>query len=314
MPGLTVVHVDQALSNVSVAYRNAAFVSEQVFPVVPVQKQSDVYFQFSKQHFLALPDTVRPGDEANEIEIDLDARGSYRADGHAIQAAIPDELRANADAGADLDIEFTQKVTEKILLNQEVSLATIATTAASFPSANKTTLSGTSRWSDYINSNPITAIDAAKEAVQQSIGEFPNVLLLPRTVYRWVRNHPQVLDRIKYTRDGARHLPTPQELADLFDVEQVIVPAPLQQSAPEGEADSLGYIWGNNALLFYRPTRPGIRTPAFGYTFIWTASGVSYQVKKFRIEGRDADYIKAKKYYAQQFVAASAGYLWVTPV
>jgi hypothetical protein len=311
MAGLSVVHVNQALTNVSVAYRNAAFVSERVFPVVPVQKQNDVYFQFSKQHFLALPDTLRPGDEANEIEVDLDARGSYRCDGHGIQTAIPDETRAQADPGADLDIEYTQKVTEKILLNQEVNLAAQMTTSNI---TNNTTLSGTSKWSDYVNSNPITAIDAAKETVQQSIGEFPNVLLLPRSVYRTVRNHPQVLDRIKYTRDGARHLPTPEELADLFDVDEVIVPAPLQQANPEGEADSLQYIWGNLALLFYRPVRPGIRTPSFGYTFMWVAQGTSYMVKKFRIEGRDSDYIKAKKYYDQHFVASNAAYLWVTPV
>lgn len=311
MAGLSVVHVNQALTNVSVAYRNAAFVAERVFPVVPVNKRNDVYFQFSKQHFLSEPDTVGPSDEANEIEVDLDARGSYVCTGHASQVAISDEERAQGDPGADIDIEYTQKVTERILLNEEVNIASLMTTSNI---TNNTTLSGTSQWSDYVNSNPITAIDSAKETVQQAIGEFPNTLLLPRKVYRTLRNHPQVLDRIKYTRDGARHLPTPEELADLLDVDEVIVPASLKQLVNEGQTDDLGYIWGDIALLFYKPQRPGIRTPAFGYTFMWVATGTSYMVKKFRIEGRDTDYIKCKKYYAQQLVAQQAAYLWVNPV
>lgn len=314
MAGLQQVHVNQALTNVSVAYRNAAFVAERVFTVVPVQKQSDVYYQFSKQHFQDIDDTVGPSDEASQIEVDLDARGTYICNGHAKQVPISDEERANADAGADLDIEYTQKVTEQILLRQETALSTLVTTTSNIQSGNFTTLSGTSQWSDYTNSDPVPVVDAAKEVVQQAIGEFPNVLLLPRKVYRVLRNHPRILDRVKYTRDGARTQLTPAELADVFDVDEVIVPAALVSGVAEGEADSLGYIWGTDALLFYRPARPGIRTPAFGYHFVWVGQGTSYMVKKFRLEGRDTDYIKAKKYYDQHIVSNAAAYLWKTAV
>jgi hypothetical protein len=312
MAGLIQVHVDQALANVSVAYRNAAFVAERVAPVVPVQKQNDLYWQFSKQHFRSLPDEIRPGDEANEIEVDLDQRGSYRCDGHALQIGIPDELRANADPGAQIDIEYTEKVTSQLLLNQEVAFATLATNASLV--TNNTTLSGTSKWSDYSNSDPRAAVDAAKETVQQSIGEFPNCLLLPRAVYRTLRNHPRILDAFKYTQNGARSMITGEQMAEYFDVEEVIIPAPLKQTSAEGEADALTYIWGNNALLFYRPRRPGLRVPAFAYHFLWVGNGISYLVKRFRLEGRDSDYLKVKKYYDQKLVAALAAFLWVTPI
>lgn len=308
MATITSVHVDQAMSNISVAYRNAAFVAERVAPVVPVQKQNDLYFQFSKQHFRSVVDNIRPGDLANEIEVDLDSRGSYRADGHALQIGIPDELRANADPGAQIDIEYTEKLTSQLLLNQEIAFASLVTNTANVP--NNTTLSGTSQWSDYVNSDPRSAVDAAKETVQQSIGEFPNVLLLPRPVFRTLRNHPKILDAVKYTMNGARSLLSAEQLAEYFDVDEVIVPAPLKQANPEGEVDSLTYIWGKDSLLFYRPNRPGLRTPAFAYHFLWVGSGISYLIKRFRIEGRDADFLKIKKYYSQKLVASNAAYLW----
>jgi hypothetical protein len=314
MAGMTQVHVDQALSNVSVAYRNAAFVAERVAPVVPVQKQNDLYFQFSKQHFRTVVDNLRPGDDANEIEVDLDTRGSYRCDGHGLGLAIPDELRANADPGAQIDIEYTEKITSQLLLNQEVALAAIVTSTTNIGAGNYTNLASTPtlQWGTgaYTTSDPREAVDAAKETIQQNIGEFPNCLLLPRPVFRSLRNHPRILDAFKYTMSGARSLITAEQMAEYFDVEEVIVPASLKQANPEGEADSLSYIWGNNALLFYRPRRPGLRVPAFAYTFLWVGNGISYMVKRFRLETRDSDYLKIKKYYAQQIVAQGAAYLW----
>jgi len=314
MAGMTQVHVDQALSNVSVAYRNAAFVAERIAPVVPVQKQNDLYFQFSKQHFRTVVDNLRPGDEANEIEVDLDTRGSYRCDGHGLGLAIPDELPANADPGAQIDIEYTEKITSQLLLNQEVAFASLVTNTTNIGAGNYVDLSATptQQWgtSAYTTSDPREAVDAAKETVQQNIGEFPNCLMLPRPVFRSLRNHPRILDAFKYTQSGARSLITAEQMAEYFDVEEVIVPAALKQANPEGEADSLSYIWGNNVLLFYRPRRPGLRVPAFSYHFLWIGNGISYLVKRFRLETRDSDFLKVKKYYAQIIVAQGAAYLW----
>ena len=43
MPSLNQLHVDEALTQISIAYRNQAFVAEEVLPVVPVQKKNDVW-------------------------------------------------------------------------------------------------------------------------------------------------------------------------------------------------------------------------------------------------------------------------------
>ncbi len=303
MPSLNQLHVDEALTQISVAYRNQAFVAEEVMPVVPVMKKNDVFFKFSKQHFRAYKDAYSAGQRAQQIEVDLDARGFYMADGHALEDSITDDEREQADAGAQIEIEKTEKLTNIIALNQEINLFTNVITTGNLTNASLAALP----WSDYINSDPVPVVLAARRTVQQQIGDFPNTLLFSQLVMDTLANHPRILDRVKYTANGARNQLDEQDLARVFKVDKVLVSAALYQTANEGQADSLGYIMGNQALLFYRPPRPGLRVPTLGYTFFWAKrSGVL----RWRELSLEADFIRVKKYYAQQLVAPLAGYLW----
>ena len=47
------VHVDSPMTNISIAYLQAAslFVADRVFPNIPVQKQSDLYFKYDRGMF-----------------------------------------------------------------------------------------------------------------------------------------------------------------------------------------------------------------------------------------------------------------------
>lgn len=318
-------HIDVALSNVSVAYENPDHIDEQLFPVVPVDKQSDLYIKYSKQHFLDEPDALTPGADANDIEVDLDARGYYYADGHGYNLKLPDAIAANADPAFELDIENTEKITEKIKLRKERNLAGMIT---STNITNNATLSGTSQWSDYTNSDPIPVVDQQKETIQQATGQLPNVLQMSRPVFRTLRNHPKIIDRVKYTGDGARKALNEQQLADAFDVEKVVVGQSLYNTVDRGQADSLGYVWSKNTLLAYVPNRPAKRTVALGYTFVWIlrsaggppgvdmrkSGGGGLIVKKWREEGKDANMLGVRFYYAQQIVDANCGYLWINSV
>ena len=55
-------HIDVALSNFAVKFRNPAYVADRVFTRVPVQRQSDKYWRFGKEQLQALLDDLRaPG-------------------------------------------------------------------------------------------------------------------------------------------------------------------------------------------------------------------------------------------------------------
>src|SRR5262249_26251264 len=90
------VHIDTALTNVSVMYRNEDYVADQVLPEVPVDKQSDKYFVYGVENLRPDDDTRRPGSQSNEVTWSLSTDGYY-ADGHALSDVIPDEQRENQD-------------------------------------------------------------------------------------------------------------------------------------------------------------------------------------------------------------------------
>ena len=54
MPTMQNAHIDRAMTNISVAYLQEAnaFIADKVFPIVPVKRQSDVYYQYSKEDFM----------------------------------------------------------------------------------------------------------------------------------------------------------------------------------------------------------------------------------------------------------------------
>jgi hypothetical protein len=245
----------------------------------------------------------------SEINFDISS-DSYFCDDHALEAVIADEERDNADPAIQPDIDKTEFLTDKILLNKEVALAnTIAT--ATLPGA---TLSGTSQWSDYTNSDPVAAVEDQKATIQKAVQQIPNTLVLPYDVYRKVRLHPKVTDKVLNVQTG---IVGPDILADVFDVEQVLVPRGLKNTAAPGQAPSLSYIWGKNAFLCYVPPRAGLKTVGLAYTFQWAAAPGSlagHVVEIWREERRKADMVRVQRYYDQKIIAAGAVFVWKSAV
>jgi hypothetical protein len=309
-PDLSMVHVDFALTDVSIAYRNEQLVANLLFPPVPVTKQSNKYFVYSKDRFRVVDDARRPGAKANEIEWTL-STDTYYCEGHALAQPVPDELRANADPALDVDVDATETLTDLILLQLEVAAASAVYNPAVI--TQNTTLSGTSQWSDFTNSDPIDAIATAKAVIAQQIGREPRSLLISYPVYQQLRQHPKIIDRFKYTQVG---IITPDMLKSVFDVDDLIIGSAIKNTAKEGQADALDYVWGKNALLFYRPPAMGRRVVTLGTQFRWTfgANTDGFLVKRYREESRTADVIETQLFYDLKIIAPAAGYLWLNAV
>lgn len=318
------VHPDQFLGTISLAFQNPAYISEKILPIVPSDKQHDLFPIFSKQHFRVRPTSRAPGVQSKTIEIDLDKRGSFFCDGHSQDAPMPVEIQSNADPAVELDIEVTEKVTEIIRIDQENNAAAVLTNPSTITS--NTTLSGTSQWSDFQNSNPKLAIQAQMRSVMLATGLRPNRLLIGWDVYVQLQSHPIILDALKYT-GGVKGEITPQMLAQYFGLEEVIVPQSMKQGANMGQTDSLSFIWGKVALLFYAPANPGKRTPALGYTFVWmtnwSGNGLGgdinsktggFLVYKY-FDWKSRSWILGVDfYYDQHIIIPGAAYLWLSAV
>lgn len=328
-PSVNDVHIDAILTNISVAYiqNTANFIADQVFPTVPVDKKSNLYFKYTKDDWFR--------DEAQRRADSTASAGSgyglstdtYSADVYAFHKDIGDQTRANSDNPLNPDMEATQFVTQRLLLRREVQWASdyfapgvwTGGDVAGNASPNGTTT--TAFWDDYIaaptsyTSNPIEQVDYAKAQVLSTTGYEPNTFVLGYKVFQALKNHPLLVDRYKYTQAGA--IITTDLLAALFGVDRVLVAKAVVNTGAEGansNAADYGFTTGNSALLCYTAPNPGLLTPSAGYTFMWTGIsgglGTTVGVSRFRMEELKSDRVEGEIAFDNKVVAADLGYFW----
>jgi hypothetical protein len=266
-------HVNRPLTNLSIAYMQGQgrFVANRVFPVVPVQKQSDRYFVYSKGDLLRDEAAQRaPGTESAGMLYTIDNTPTYSCTKWALHQDVDDDLVANADAPLRPEQDAAEILTDKLLLRRDREFVnsyfkagvwdTDLTGVASGPSA------GEFVQFDASGADPIATIDDAKETVAGLTGYKPNVIVMGPEVLQAVKNNANVIDRIKYTQRG---IITEEILASLFGVDEVIVPHGVVNTAVKGASDSVGRIFGKGVLVAYRPESPAIMRPSAGYCFSW---------------------------------------------
>lgn len=311
MPQTKAVHIDAALTQVSVGYRNTGYIADQVMPEVPVDKQSDYYWEFGQDMFDLVDDRVRPGGVANEIDWDL-SKETYYANGHALREAIPDRLDQNADPGIEVLTTTTENVVDRLDLNREKRVADLTFSSGTYAVGLKTTLAGATQWS-HTDSKPIDAVKAAAEAVAAKIGREPNTLVVGKAVLDKLVAHAKLIDLVKYAQVG---ILTDELLMRLLGVPKILVGTALYNTARKGQSRSLARIWGKHAALLYIPERPAQKTPAFGYSFVWTAPGSQKGrvVYNYRNEDRHSTMIEAERYEDHKVVCQAAGYFFENAV
>ena len=296
MPEPENVHKDQILTNISIMYRNAAYVGTELMPIVGVKKKSDIYYIYDdKADRFRIPKTLRaPRSESRTVDWKVTTDG-YVCDEHALNDLIDDIERDNADSPLNLEVDTVEFITDILQLGLEMRIKDIleANLSANAPSI---------KWDVYTDgSNPIGDIETGKDAIHSVIFKEPNVLLLGKAVYDKLKHHPNILDRIKYVQKG---VVTPDLMASVFEIEKVIVGKAGYNTAKEGKPEVLSYLWGKNAILAYVEPKPGIKKFSLGYTF----QSQPFQTRRARIEVRHSDWFEVGDIEAEKMVAVACGY------
>lgn len=325
------VHVNRPLTNVSIAYiqRNQDFVADKVFPIVPVMKQSDRYFVYTKDFWFRTQAEKRaPATESAGTGFHVDNTPTYFADVWSVHQDVDDQTRANADEPLDLDRDATLFVTQQLLLRREIAwtqkFMAINTWQGYKPggsAADANISSGApfdGQW-DTTNSNPMSDIDFLKQQIKSQTGMLPNCLVVADDVFFALRNNAAVLDRIKYTQRG---IVSEELLAALFGVEKFLVASAVLNTAQEGATGSnpaggsFGFLVKNQFLLVYANPAPSILQPSAGYIFSWQglfgAGAQGNRIKTFRMEQLEADRIEGEMAFDMHQVGLDLGVLGVS--
>ncbi len=321
-PTISAVHIDAILTNISVAYMQKAenFISDKVFPVVPVDKKSNKYFTYTKNDWFRDEAQRRaPGTESAGGGYNL-STDTYSADVWAFHKDVDDQTMANADTPLNPLREASEFVTRRLLLRREIQFVsdylttgvwgTDVTGVSASPTANQFY-----QWSDYANSDPIEDIEKAKSDILSTTGMEGNTLVLGYEVFRKLKNHPDVVDRYKYTTSSVI---TEDMMARLFGIDRILVAKSVKATNNEGANGAYGFTFGKAACLLHVAPSPGLMTPSAGYIFAWTGVsgglGATIGTSNFRMEHLKANRVESEVAFDNKVVATDLGYFFNTAV
>src|SRR5271157_3657498 len=161
-----------ALSNYMKEFRNNQLVGELIAPRVPVERQSFPYVIFDRSNQRLDQSTLRaPGTRPQTIRMTY-STATYFCRDHALDAEVPYETEIyGLGLGFSTKQKSIQRVIDKLLLDREVLVANLVTSASNITN-NKNLAAGGSvyPWDDYTagHSHPIVDVDNARSVIRQS--------------------------------------------------------------------------------------------------------------------------------------------------
>jgi hypothetical protein len=190
-------------------------------------------------------------------------------------------------------------------ITKELAVSTLLS-STSVMTQNRT-LSGSSQWSDYANSTPFDDLATAARAQRLNGLRPANTMILSYYGFSLLSQHPDLIERVKYSNIASLTLEMMTQLFGQFGVKRILVSSAVVDNAGEGLAASNGYIWGNHCWLAYITPTPGLRTVNGAYTF--TLDNGRYVDSWFE-QKKKTKWIRNNDYYVPQVVGPEAFYFF----
>jgi hypothetical protein len=304
------VHVDRVLTNMSVSVLSEeGFIGDQVFPVIPVAKQSDLYRIYERGAFQRDAMKKRAaGTESSTIGYSMSTT-PYFCDVWSLAVDIDEQTEENADEDVNLDLEATTLLSQAARINRDRQWATNYFTGSVWGATEA--LAGTDQWSDYTNSDPLAKVEEKRLNMMELTGFKPNTIVMGPRVWGILKNHPDLVDRLNRGQTGGPAKVLLQNLAELFEVERIIVPTAIYNAAVEGAANDFDFLFGKSLLMLYVAPSPGRYTASAGYTFTWRgfsgSSTAGTRVKRFEMPATSSRRVEIESSYNQKVIAPELG-------
>lgn len=243
---------------------------------------------------------------------------TYVAEEWALEHVIDDRTRQNSRIQGRLDENATRLLTTKQMIRADRIWATsffktgvwgmTVTGAAAAPGADEFL-----SWADDASS-PLSDIEDWKELIRAATGMEPNTLVLGSNVRKRLKNHPEFVDRIKYTSSAAI---TNAVMAAMFEIDNLRVARSMYNTADEKApsadptgGENLAYIVDPNAAwLGYIDPNPSLNSPTAIATFAWDSlvPGQTNDMGGVISRGRDgraySDYFHSRQAFGMKKVS-----------
>ncbi len=249
-------YVDPVLSGFAVDYSarmREGMVGTRLFPVVRIPKPDAKYRVYDLARYI-VPDTAlgQNGGRARRIDEEGDF-APVNARPFGLERPLDERDTRHIEKAMDgMRRQSVRWLIERLEADRERRIHSIAVNVP----GRHTDLVGAgggidNKWSGA-GGKPIEKIEAVKELFAVA----PNTMVISRDVYRVLRNHSAILDRIGQLQNVRRV--TPEALAQVFDIDNVIIAdAKLGASKKKNKNGTvnLQYIWSEEVVLAYVSTQ-----------------------------------------------------------
>ncbi|EAV2732816.1 hypothetical protein A6548_003681 [Salmonella enterica subsp. enterica serovar Apapa] len=301
--------VDPVLTSIARGYKNAAFVGENIFPIVPTDKEGVTVPTFGKSAFVEYDTERAVGANSNILVREKTGKLDLVLNEHDL--AAPVDYREQAESMFNEEAKAIRRVTNGVNLRRELYAARLAQDPKVYAKENVRALAAAERWAGG-KGDPIGVIEAGIEAVRNKTGLRPNLMTMGASVMALLKFHPAIQAAIGANE---RKRITLEILKDLFQVEDVVVGEPVSMASMKDAQDkdkTPSDIWADNLMLHY-VGKPQAGTdsadenePSFGYTLRRKGMPVA---DKYPGEGGKVNYCRYTDIYKVAVVGGDAGYL-----
>lgn len=286
------------LTNMSMAYfaNPADWVATRLFPICPVSLSTSYFYTFSKGDLArdnvqrkpaygkVNPAVMGHTDNVYKCEVDQIITGID-------QIGTLDYQRSNSPASIDPRRSKVRFTAEQMALHLDVTFAqnffrpgvwgNEFTGKDTSPSANQF-LKFTKEGFD-----PVHFFNERRREIKKNGRREPNKLALGYDAYIALTEHPDIIERVKYTGSTANPaIVNKQVLAQLLGVQEVTVLESTYNVAEPGQKDDMQFICDSkSALLCYATPTPAIDEPSAGYIFTWDMLGNGSYMATSQYEG-----------------------------
>lgn len=302
---------DPILSNLMLSYLNDAdgFIASRVFPEVKIDKQTGIYYTFSKKYWFSDEVKLRaPGGEFARSGYGIET-ASVLAQLWGLEHPIADEARNNSQLPLSLEQAGIEWLGQQSLIRKERAWATDFMVNSVWGTTDN---NSTTDWDDSAG-DPVNDVLTAKRTIKNSTGRAANMLIVGGIVHQGLMNHPDIIDRMKFVQMASPGN-VENALAAMFGVANYIVGDAVYNSANEGQTFSSAPVLDDDALLLHTSPNPGVMSASAGYTFSWDGGGGMGQIATYRDQSVKSDVLQLSESWDQKAVATDLGYLWLDVV
>lgn len=264
--------INPAQVAVSVKFRNpsVSLIADEVLPRVPVATKEFVFKKYDLAQGLTVPNT-HVGRRGQPSEVSFTASDQTGlAEDYGLDDPIPqddiDQAKASAANGGlmfDPVMDSTEYLTDLLLLDREVRAAGIVFNPATYGANNKIQLSGTDQFDDPDSD----ALSILQDGLNATLIFRPNTLVIGGSAWPSLRSNRSLLAAFQPNVSNPKGLLTKQQLAELLEIDQVLVGSGFVNTARKGQTVAPSRVWGGHvALLHINKQANAQRGITFGFT------------------------------------------------